>query len=159
MQEFKLWRLIPLALCALVLSGCSTGGGVAGLFDASPGARFSGSSEKGFFARVGHFCGDFQVGDQPLGERLANDSPFRELTLRLYRGEVSNDEYVTQLLSLDPAPDGNVPAAGCVVEQFNACTSGHCSLRAAKAKAQTDVQTDTIPAARANAAPRLDAEL
>jgi hypothetical protein len=133
-----------------LLLGCSSGGGVQGLFDVPPGARFSGSSENGFLARVVHFCADTTVGNQRLGGLLEQDAQVRALTLELYRGEVSNDEYVTRLLSLHPAANGNVPAAGCVIEQFNACTSGQCSQPAT---------TADKPETEQEATPKLKAEL
>lgn len=149
------------ALLSLVLVGCASGTNeLNSLFGAGPGARFSGSSEKAFFAGVEKRCSAFSVGDQRLGDLIDKDDAFRALTQALYRGEMSNDEYVQRLLALHPAADGNVPATGCVIQQFNDCVSGDCD----PSQPPEQAPAETAPATEAGVAepadgPTLEAEL
>ncbi len=120
-------RFFIASALALTLNGCVSGG--LHLFQPGPGARFSGANENQTVARIEHICSDYSIGDQKLGALLASDSPFLGLTLGLYRGEMSNDQYVERVLSLHPAADGNVPATGCVIAQINNCLRGGCGLK------------------------------
>ncbi|WP_040855523.1 hypothetical protein [Thiorhodovibrio frisius] len=112
---------MPLSLGTLMLTGCAT----------EPGARFSGVSEQKVLARIQHYCAGYSVGDYSLGTLLQKNDAFRALTLTLYRGEMSNDEYVDKVFSSYPAADGNVPATGCVIAQFNQCLAGDCEIKKA----------------------------
>ncbi|MBK1647505.1 hypothetical protein [Rhabdochromatium marinum] len=154
----------------LSLTGCASGG--FSLFEAAPGAHFSGVSEQRVMARIERFCADYSIGEQPLGSLLEKDAKFRTLTHELYRGEMSNDEYVARVLTLYPAADGNVPATGCVITQFNDCISGDCQLKpssasqAPVAEAEAEAATETIVAMpddghphEMSATPKLKAEL
>ncbi|WPL11650.1 MULTISPECIES: hypothetical protein [Thiorhodovibrio] len=127
----------------LGLSGCATGQRPH-LFGAGPGARFSGVSEQKVFARVQRFCADYSVGDKRLGNLLATDDAFRALTLSLYRGEMSNDEYIDRVLSLHPAADGNVPATGCVIANFNDCLAGNCGREKNPVKKSVKAKADHV---------------
>lgn len=111
-------------MAPLGLGGCASGG--LHLFSAGPGARFSGAQESRVMARIRQVCADFPVGEQRLGTLLDGDEAFRALTQDLYRGKISNDAYVGRVLSLHPAPDGNVPGTGCVINQLSNCISGDC---------------------------------
>lgn len=133
-------------MAILLLGGCATGQGPY-LFDAGPGARFSGVSEQEALTRARRFCADYSVGEKRLGNLLATDDAFRALTLSFYRGEMSNDEYIDRVLSLHPAADGNVPATGCVIANFNDCLAGNCGPK--KTLAQ---DTPTAKTAAAGAA-------
>jgi hypothetical protein len=87
---------------------------------------FRGAADSDFFALVREHCSAYTVGDQSLGTRLAGDGELRALTEKLYRGDLSNDEYVNMLLQQYPADDANIPATGCVINQMTACLSSRC---------------------------------
>jgi hypothetical protein len=113
-------------------------------------SAFEPHSEAAFVELVDANCSDLSVGDRTVGSLMATESGFRELTLRLYRGEISNDEYSNQVLLAHPSPDGNVPATGCVVDQLARCLSGHCTvetpaeLQAEEDAAEADADPVTI---------------
>jgi hypothetical protein len=89
---------------------------------------FKGPSEAGFFALVHKNCASYSIGGQGLGTIKATDSSIGALTAKLYRGDVSNDEYINLLLQEYPATDANVPATGCVINQLDTCLSTNCQL-------------------------------
>lgn len=135
---------------SLTLNGCSTGG--PHLFHAGPGARFGGVSEQQVLEQIQRHCATLSVGDQSLGALLKNDAAFRTLTLGLYRGEMSNDEYVDRVMALRPAADGNVPATGCVITQFNQCISGNCK-RKQSSERESAAGADDAPVSKQVAMP------
>jgi hypothetical protein len=85
-------------------------------------------SEDGFLSLVQHYCGRQAVGDATIAERLRTDPAFRELTLGLYHGELTNGQYTRRLLARHPAADANVDATGCVVNQLQKCYRERCSV-------------------------------
>lgn len=113
--------------CLLLAGGCASDSGFVDPIRELSSA-FERHSEATFVELVDANCSDRSVGDRTVGSLMATESGFRELTLRLYRGEISNDEYSNQVLLAHPAPDGNVPATGCVVDQLARCLSGRCTV-------------------------------
>jgi hypothetical protein len=152
MRGFSSRRFLAAVMLPVTISGCSTLG--SGLFDASPGARYRGVSEKRVLASVQRNCADLSVGEQQLGPLLAQDDNFRALTLRFSQGEMSNDEYVDRVLSLHPAADGNVPATGCVIAAVNNCIAGNCDASNAAAQAGSAVGDQDGAPEQAIAMPR-----
>lgn len=121
----------PLALVALALTtGCET----ATQWTQPWGGHVS---QSGFFALTQANCSDLSVGERRLGDLLANDQLFQDLTTRLFQGDLSGDEYLNQLLALHPANDANVPATGCVIDQLQACQLGPCEVTESAALADT----------------------
>lgn len=116
--------MAPIALLLLggLLGGCASGG--AGVKN-----PLRGPSQARFMTLVKQNCGGELVGGQPISSLLASDTTFRQLTARLYRGDISNDELVNLLLQQYPADDANIPATGCVVDQLSRCLSGNCDAR------------------------------
>ncbi|WPL19143.1 hypothetical protein Thiowin_04249 [Thiorhodovibrio winogradskyi] len=149
---------------SLMLIGCASGDGPY-LFDAGPGARFSGVSEQKALARIQHFCGNDSVGDQRLGTLLESNQAFRALTREFYRGEISNDEYIDRVFRLHPAADGNVPAIGCVIAEFNNCLAGDCGLKKATSgpasapAAERNLAMPVTAETEMSVVPELEAEL
>lgn len=90
--------------------------------------------EAQFFERVRSQCGHHRVGQYSLSGLLTQDKVFYQLTRKLYQGVFSSDTYIAKLLKHYPAADGNVPAAGCVIDQMNACLSGDCVSPISKKK-------------------------
>ena len=70
---------------------------------------FKGPSEAGFFALVHKNCASYSIGGQGLGTIKATDSSIGALTAKLYRGDVSNDEYINLLLQEYPAKTPTCP--------------------------------------------------
>lgn len=118
----------------LLAAGCATGTGgnpFKGIKNPlANGLRnpFHGPSEAGFFALVRKNCAAFSIGGQGLGTLQQNVGGIGTATASLYRGDLSNDEYLNLLLQEHPAADGNVPAAGCVINQLDTCLSTDCRL-------------------------------
>jgi hypothetical protein len=74
--------------------------------------------------------GDARVGDTRLGPLLATDPRFRALITGLFNGDLTNDELIRRVAERHPAPDANVEAMGCVVDQMQKCYSGRCAVPA-----------------------------
>ncbi|TVQ87568.1 MAG: hypothetical protein EA400_10960 [Chromatiaceae bacterium] len=102
-------------------------------------------TEAGFLALVQAHCSDFSVGEHRLGDLLANDQLFQDLTARLFQGDLSGDEYLNQILALHPAADANVPATGCVLDQLQTCQLGPCEVTEPSAPVAATVATP-VPA-------------
>ncbi len=119
--------MAPIALLLLsgLLGGCASGG--AGVKN-----PLRGPSETRFMTLVKQNCGSELVGGQTISSLLASDTTLRQLTTRLYKGGISNDEFVNLLLQQYPADDANIPATGCVVDQLSRCLSGNCDSRPAE---------------------------
>ena len=126
---------------------------------------FKGPSEAGFFALVHKNCAYYSIGGQGLGTIKATDSCIGALTAKLYRGDVSNDEYINLLLQEYPAEDANVPATGCVINQLDTCLSTNCQLTpsqspeleqaAAAVAADQQEATEQVPVAERNAVDKM----
>ncbi|MGB5835216.1 MAG: hypothetical protein WBG92_24965 [Thiohalocapsa sp.] len=93
---------------------------------------FKRPTEPGFFALVRKNCASYSIGGQGLGALQETDSQIGTLTSKLYRGDISNDEYINLLLQQYPAEDANVPATGCVINQLDTCLSTDCQLTPSK---------------------------
>jgi hypothetical protein len=85
-------------------------------------------TRSGFLSLVRHHCSGFGIGDSTVGNLLSTDPAFQRLTVQLYRGDISNDEYINRVLEMHPAADANVPGTGCVVNQLQHCLSGRCEV-------------------------------
>jgi hypothetical protein len=118
----------------LIAGGCASdnGGnpfkGMKNPLAGSIGNPFQGPSEAGFFALVRKHCASYSIGDQDLGVLNETEGSVGKLTAELYRGDISNDEYLNLLLQDYPAEDANVPATGCVINQLDTCLSTKCQL-------------------------------
>jgi hypothetical protein len=126
-------------ICALALAGCATDGGdgpLSGMtasLSNSVGNPLKRPSQQGFEELIRRNCADYTIGGQSVGTLLAGDEQFRTLTARLYRGDVSNDEYINQVVHLHPSDDANIPATGCIIDQLQSCLSGNCDVESAAA--------------------------
>jgi hypothetical protein len=149
------------ALLALtVLAGCAADNPMQGALRGSIANPFGGPSEDGFRALVRKHCGSELVGGQSVASLMDSDTTFRQLTGRLYRGDISNDGFMNQVLQEHPAADANIPATGCVVNQLDTCFNTRCDGRAAQSAdtvarqeidATRDASLDELPAADAGA--------
>lgn len=113
--------------CASDSGGASSGGLKNPMKEGFPNP-FKGPSEAGFFALVRKNCASYSIGGQNLGTIKESDSGIGALTAKLYRGDISNDEYINLLLQDYPNEDANVPATGCVINQLDTCLSTNCQL-------------------------------
>lgn len=131
------WLLPPTALLAMfsvgftvALGGCATEGK---LTDPSVylGNPFHRPTEAGFrdMARAG--CGSMSIGASTVGELLDEDQAFDELLSALYQGDISNDEFMNQVLLQYPAADANIHATGCIMDQLAQCFAETCKAEAA----------------------------
>lgn len=134
----------------ILLAGCAGNGsdgsfsGIAAAFSSSVGNPLNRPSQQGFEALIRHNCADQTIGGRPVSSLIAEDEPFRTLTSQLYRGDISNDEYINQVLRLHPADDANIPATGCIIDQLQSCLSGNCDVEsAASAEAALTRQPET----------------
>lgn len=89
---------------------------------------FQGPSESGFFALIRKNCSSYTIGSESLATLREADTGIGALTAKLYRGDLSNDEYIDLLLQQYPAANANVPATGCVINQLDTCLSTDCRL-------------------------------
>jgi len=115
-----------LCIASLIVAGCASDGSSSGF--ANLKTPFKGPSEAGFFALVRQNCAAYQIGGQPLDNLSDTTGTVGPLTAKLYRGDVSNDEYINRLLAEYPTANANVPAAGCVINQLDTCLSSDCQL-------------------------------
>lgn len=120
------------ALLVLLLAGCATDNPMRGALRDSIGNPFGGPTEQGFQSLVRKNCGDRMVGGQSIAELMDSDTTFRQLTGRLYRGDLSNDTFMKLVLDEHPAADANIPATGCVVRQLDVCFNSRCDGSAAE---------------------------
>lgn len=127
--ERKLVGLIPLAILAsLSLAGCGSEPRMSEPL-AQLGNPFNRPSEAGFRAMAVANCGAKSVGQTTVAELLDGDTVFNELTGALYRGDISNDEFLNQVLLVHPAADANVPATGCIIDQLARCLAEDCKVQ------------------------------
>jgi hypothetical protein len=116
---------------AALLGGCAADNPMRGAFSDSFGQLFGGPSEAGFISLVDKNCGAKTIGGQSIATLLEADTSFRQLTSRLYRGDISKDTFTDMLLQEFPAADANIPATGCVANQLDACFNTRCDGRPA----------------------------
>ncbi len=140
------WLLLP-AVLAVFLSGCASDAQVSDPL-ASLGNPFQRPTEAGFRALVQANCGQMNIGSTTVNALLGSDSTFDDLVTALYDGDISNDEFMNQVLLQHPAPDANVPATGCIMDQLDQCFAETCQVQTPaerKKKAQADQkQVDEI---------------
>jgi hypothetical protein len=139
----------------MLIGGCASDGASSNPLEGLKNP-FQRTTDSDFFALVRDRCSAYSVGGQSLGTRLDGDSELRDLSAKLYRGDLSNDEFVNRLMQLYPADDANIPAAGCVVNQVNACLSRRCEPRTGQAPELQQAEA-TIEAEQAKAASRVPA--
>jgi hypothetical protein len=130
---------VALLLVPFLLGGCASGG--SGLKN-----PFRGPTEAGFMSLVQHNCGSEVIGGQPISTLIKSNTSFRQLTSRLYQGDISNDAFMNLLLQEYPAPDANIPATGCVVDQLNRCFATKCG--GGTAEPPDDIAAQQIDATR-----------
>lgn len=147
--------LVPIG--GVLIGGCAGDGTSSNpLQGALQGIRnpFQGPTEADFFALAREQCSGYSVGGQSLGTLL--DGDLHDLTAKLYRGELSNDEYVNMLMQQHPSDDANIPAAGCVINQVTACLSGRCQPAASAAPELKQAEAE-VAAVQTEAASQLPA--
>jgi hypothetical protein len=142
------------ALVLSLLGGCSTDNPMHHALRNS--LSFGGPTEAGFNKMVERGCGQEYVGGQSVATLMTSDTSFRQLTARLYRGDISTDAFTNQLLQEYPAADANIPATGCIAKQLNTCLSSSCdggpvvgpdSIEADRIDADRDRALDGLPPA------------
>jgi hypothetical protein len=145
------------ALLALaLLGGCAADNPMRGALRDSVGPLFGGPSEAGFVALVDQNCGEKLVGGETVATLMERDTTFRQLTSRLYTGDISKDGFTNQLLQEYPAADANIPATGCIARALDTCLSTRCDGRPAASPddiaaeqmvAEQDLGLEEVPAA------------
>jgi len=129
----------------LLVTGCASDGKMGNPFKGNVQNPFQGPSESGFLALVRKNCASYSIGGQPLNKLIDSDSKVKALTDKLYRGDISNDEYVNMVLQQHPSDDANIPATGCVIDQLTACQSSRCQLTPNKSP-ELDKAAETVAA-------------
>ena len=104
------------------------------------GNPFHRPTESGFrdMARAG--CGSMSVGDSTVDALLGEDKAFDSLISALYQGDISNDEFMNQVLLQYPAADANIPATGCIMDQLAQCFAETCKAEAAVERQTTEAE-------------------
>lgn len=146
--------LLLTATLAAFISGCATDAQVTDPL-ASLGNPFQRPNEAGFRALVQANCGTLSIGSTTVNALLGSNSTFDELITALFRGDISNDEFMNQVLLQHPAPDANVPATGCVMDQLEQCFAETCKVQTA-AERQKMEQADTEAAKEIESTVSLD---
>lgn len=146
-------RLLLAALAA-TLSGCTSNGQVTDPL-ASLGNPFARPTEAGFLELVDANCSQKSIGDTTVGALIGQNTAFDEWTSALYNGDISNDEFMNQVLLEYPAPDANVPATGCIMDQLAQCFAETCDVQTATER-QTMAQADAGKANEVDAAVTID---
>jgi hypothetical protein len=145
-----------LLLAALLLGGCASDNPMSKALQHNMGNLFSGPNEAGFLALVADNCGAEVVGGESVATLMDSDTTFRQLSARLFRGDISTDAFTNMLLQEYPAADANIPATGCVANQLNQCFNTRCDGRpaepaddiaAADMVATRDEDLDAVPVA------------
>lgn len=115
---------------SLTLGGCATEERIT---DPSVylGNPFHRPTESGFrdMARAG--CGTMSLGDSTVDALLGANQAFDTLVSALYNGDISNDEFMNQVLLQHPAADANIHATGCIMDQLAQCFAETCKAEAA----------------------------
>ncbi|MBK1617831.1 hypothetical protein CKO42_05040 [Lamprobacter modestohalophilus] len=121
--------ILAAAVLAL-LSGCATDGPIT---DPSVhlGNPFQRPTEAGFRALVQANCGPLSIGSTTVNALLGKNTAFDGWVTALYDGDISNDEFMNQVLLEYPAPDANVPATGCIMDQLEQCFAETCKVQTA----------------------------
>ncbi|MEA3638553.1 MAG: hypothetical protein VBE63_01250 [Lamprobacter sp.] len=135
--------LLAAAVLAL-LSGCATDGQIT---DPSVylGNPFQHPSEAGFRALVQANCGPLSIGSTTVNALLGKNTAFDSGITALYDGDVSNDEFMNQVLLQYPAPDANVPATGCIMNQLAQCFAETCKVQtAAEREKMAQAETEAV---------------
>lgn len=121
--------LLPTALIA-ALAGCTTDGQVTDPL-AALGNPFQRPTEAGFRAMIEHNCAQLTIGDTTVDALLGKNNQFDQWITALYEGDISNDEFMNQVLLQYPAPDANVPATGCIMDELERCFAETCQVQTA----------------------------
>jgi hypothetical protein len=129
--------LVLSSLLALAAAGCTTDSKISDPLT-QLGNPFDRPSEAGFRAMAKANCGSMSVGDSTVGELMRDDDAFNRLVSSLYSGDTSNDEFMNQVLLEHPAPDANVPATGCVINQLAKCFAETCKVQPTAARAAAE---------------------
>lgn len=137
---------LPLLAAAvlIVLNGCATDGRIT---DPSVylGNPFQRPSETGFRALVQADCGQMSIGDTTVNALLGKNTAFDSWITALYDGDISNDEFMNQVLLQYPAPDANVPATGCIMDQLAQCFAETCKVQtAAEREKMAQAETQAV---------------
>jgi hypothetical protein len=134
-----------LAVVGLGIAGCGNEPRISDPLT-SLGNPFSRPSEPAFRAMIKASCGTKRVGDTTV-TALLNDSdgPFNTLVSSLYSGDISNDEFMNQVLLEHPANDANVPATGCIIDQLAQCFADECKVQTPAERSATE-EADQIEA-------------
>ncbi|MBK5929536.1 hypothetical protein [Halochromatium salexigens] len=131
-----------LVVLIVTLGGCATEGKVT---DPSVyiGNPFHRPTESGFrdMARAG--CGSMSIGDSTVGALLGKNQAFDGLISALYQGDISNDEFMNQVLLQHPAADANIHATGCIMDQLAQCFAETCKAEAAVERQSEEAENDT----------------
>jgi hypothetical protein len=129
-------QLLLLSALAAVLSGCAGDGQVTDPL-ASLGNPFQRPTESGFRSMVQANCSQKSVGNTTVSALLGQNSAFDGSITALYNGDISNDEFMNQVLLQYPAPDANVPATGCIMNQLEQCFAETCKVQTASERQKT----------------------
>lgn len=121
--------LFAVAMLA-VLSGCATDGRITDP-SAYLGNPFQHPTEAGFRSLVQANCGPLSIGGTTVNALLGKNTAFDSWITALYDGDISNDEFMNQVLLQYPAPDANVPATGCIMDQLGQCFAETCKVQTA----------------------------
>lgn len=154
-RQYRFFLPAAVGVCAVMLftGGCAKDAKVSDPFKGVLTNPFAGPSEAGFMALVRANCSQYHIGQQSLGALLKGNTEFQALTEALYRGNISNDEYIDRVLSRHQAPDANILGTGCVINQLDECLSSSCELKPtqsappAKPAASTDGSAEGSDAA------------
>ena len=134
-------RLLVSAALAAILGGCTTDAQVTDPLT-SLGNPFQRPTEAGFRALVQTNCGTLSIGSTTVNALLGSNSTFDELITALYEGDISNDEFMNRVLLQHQAPDANVPATGCIMDQLEQCFAESCKVQTTAERKKTE-QKDT----------------
>jgi len=140
------WAVTPLALpllltaAAMQFTGCANYPRTQAALEDSTDRRTPGAvsdplakpSQDGFIRLVRTYCGEFRVGSEKVRDLVSNATVFERLTLSLYHGNLTNDQYLRRVQDEYPSPTGNIEATGCVVNQLQKCFGERCDLPAAE---------------------------
>ncbi|WP_201219277.1 hypothetical protein [Halochromatium roseum] len=132
--------LVTTAVLAL-LSGCTTDGPIT---DPSVhlGNPFQRPTEAGFRSLVQAHCGQLSIGSTTVNALLGKNTAFDSWITALYNGDISNDEFMNQVLLQYPAANANVPATGCIMDQLKQCFAETCKVQTAAEREQmTEAET------------------
>jgi hypothetical protein len=132
------WLLVGVIATLPTLTGCAnprTDDTFDELAEPAPNVEttpFARPTETGYLDLVRTYCGRLAVGDASVAALLDTDRRFLAATKGLYHGELTNDEFIREVLERHPAQDANADAIGCIVNQLQKCYSERCSVPAAR---------------------------